>query len=66
MSRPRGIRGWWFPSILDEEKMIVYIPVPISGFPTTLAVGEYARQKFPEYKLNMVSRDNFVRMGGKL
>ena len=46
--------------------MIVYIPVPISGFPTTLAVGEYARQKFPEYTLNMVSRDNFVRMGGKL
>ena len=62
MSKPRGVRGWWFPSILNEEEKEVYIPVPISGYPTTLAVGVYARG----YKLKMVSRENFVSMGGEL
>ena len=66
MSRPKGVRGWWFPSILNEEEKEVYIPVPVSGYPTTLAVGVYAREKFPGYNLKMVSRENFVSMGGEL
>tara|TARA_Y100001978_G_scaffold192442_1_gene197515 strand:+ start:526 stop:732 length:207 start_codon:yes stop_codon:yes gene_type:complete len=65
-SKPRGWKGWWFPSIINEEKKEVYIPVPISGYPTTLAVGKYAEEKFPEYTLKMVSRENFVSMGGQL
>ena len=24
MSRPKGVRGWWFPSILNEEEKEVY------------------------------------------
>ena len=52
-SKPRGWKGWWFPSILNEEEKEVYIPVPISGYPTTLAVGEYAREKFPGQSVSL-------------
>ena len=66
MNKPRGWRGWWFPSILNEEEKEVYIPVPISGYPTTLSCGCVRKRKFPDYKLKMVSRENFVSMGGEL
>ena len=55
-----------YPHIFDEDEKIIYIPTPISGFPTVIGINQLAKKHFPEYKPVLVNRESFKDMGGKL